>query len=97
VEAELNPGRYGAFSTIKMGSSLHKMLSHAQCKQSIKPNIRHHPMNTTVLKINVIRQFMKNSRMRKIFRPQRDKVRRNGNKCRKRRFMICTAHQIQST
>jgi hypothetical protein len=37
-------------------------------------------MNTTVLKINDIRQLMKNSRLRKIFRPQRDKVRGNGNK-----------------
>jgi 1-aminocyclopropane-1-carboxylate deaminase/D-cysteine desulfhydrase-like pyridoxal-dependent ACC family enzyme len=54
-------------------------------------------MNTTVLTINDIRQFMKNSRMRKIFMPQRDKVRGNGNKWRKRRFMICTAYQVQST
>jgi hypothetical protein len=54
-------------------------------------------MNITVIKINDIRQFMKNSRLRKIFRPQMDKVRWNGNKCRMRRFMICAAHQIQST
>jgi len=54
-------------------------------------------MNTTILKINYIRQFMKKSRLRKIFRPQRDKVRETGDKCMMRRFMICAAHQIQST
>jgi hypothetical protein len=37
-------------------------------------------MKTTVIRINDIRQFMKNSRLRKIFRLQRDKVRGNGDK-----------------
>jgi hypothetical protein len=39
------------------------------------------PLETTVLNINDIRQFMMNSRLRKILRPQRDKVRGNENKC----------------
>jgi hypothetical protein len=92
----LNPGWNGSFSTIKMGTGLHKRLvMHSTNKH--QPNIRHHTMNTTILKINDIRQFMKNSRLRKIFRPQRDKVRETGDKCMMRRFMICAAHQIQST